>query len=133
MALRRYRGHRGRRRALIPACRKNVRAVAGPEGCDMALRRTEDVADDGERGYRRAERTYAPWQGRRDAIWLYASTEDVADDGEGIQRKGGGMRYGSTPVRRTPRTTETMDTGAQRGRTRRGRGGGMRYGSTPVR
>jgi hypothetical protein len=28
------------------------------------------------------ERTYAPWQRRRSAIWLYAGTEDVADDGE---------------------------------------------------
>ena len=43
---------------------------------------TEDVADDGEHGYRRIERTYAPLQGRRGAIWLYASTEDIADYGE---------------------------------------------------
>src|SRR6202161_2824207 len=39
MALRRYRGRRGRGRAWISACREDVRAVAGAEGCDMALRR----------------------------------------------------------------------------------------------
>ena len=74
---------------------------------------TEDIADDGEHGYRRIERTYAPWQGRRDAIWLYAGTEDIADDGEhGYRRivrmyapwQGGGMRYGPTPVQKTSRT-----------------------------
>jgi hypothetical protein len=70
MALRRYRGRRGRRRAWISAYREDVCAVAGAEECDMALADTEDVADDGEHGYRRAERTYAPWQARRDAIWL---------------------------------------------------------------
>ena len=47
---------------------------------------TEDVADDGEHGYRRAERTYAPWQGRRDTIWLCAGTEDAAEDREDVYR-----------------------------------------------
>ena len=69
MALRRYRGRRGRGRAWISAYREDVRAVAGAEGCDMALRRYR-----GRRGRRRAwiSEQYAPWQGRRDAIWLYA-------------------------------------------------------------
>jgi hypothetical protein len=38
----------------------------------------EGVAGDGEHGYRRIERRYVPWQGRRGAIWLYAGTEYVA-------------------------------------------------------
>ena len=40
----------------------------------------------GEHGYRRVERTYVPWQGQRDAIWLYAVTEDVAEDREDVYR-----------------------------------------------
>src|ERR1700734_3163214 len=65
MALRRYRGRRGRRRAWVSACREDVRAMAGAEGCDMALRRYRGRQ---EHGYRRAERTYAQLQRRRDAI-----------------------------------------------------------------
>src|ERR1700735_3352339 len=61
---------------------------------------TEDVADDGEHGYRRAERTYAPWQGRRDAIWLYAGTEDVADDVEHGYRPAAGAGGRDMPLRR---------------------------------
>src|SRR5438477_2095346 len=43
---------------------------------------------------------------------LYAGTEDVADDGEHGYRghtRRGEVRYGSTPVQRTLRTTESMD------------------------
>jgi hypothetical protein len=82
----RYRGCRGRRRAWISAYREDVCAVAGAEECDMALADTEDVADGGEHGYRRAERTYAAWQARRDAIWVCAGTEDVASDREDVYR-----------------------------------------------
>src|SRR5437899_852088 len=58
MALRRYRGRRGRRRAWISAHREDVRAVAAAEGCDIALRRHR-----GRRGRRRE--------------WISAYSEDV--------------------------------------------------------
>src|ERR1700735_3542020 len=99
---------------------------------------TEDVADEGEHGYRRIERTYAPWQGRRDAIWLYAGTEGVADEGEHGYRRIE-RTYAPWQGRRDAiwlyAGTEGVADDGEHGYRRAERTyapGGMRYGPTPV-